>query len=226
MGPGRAADIIREGLFRGADNGYLLTDRAFAGADTLATSYALATAIRKIGEYDIIIGGRQAIDGDTAQVGPQVAEKLGLTQITYAEEILEVGDGKIKVKRHIDGGVETVEGPLPIVITVNGSAAPCRPRNAKLIQRYKYAKTISERQNQDNDYFSNLYENRPYLNLTEWSVSDVDADLDQVGLAGSPTKVKQIENVVFQAKESKKLSGNDTEIDELMKELIVNHTIG
>ncbi|HBJ07928.1 MAG TPA: electron transfer flavoprotein subunit beta, partial [Coprobacter fastidiosus] len=100
----------------------------------------------------------------------------------------------------------------------------CRPRNAKLIQRYKYAKTISERQNQDNDYFSNLYENRPYLNLTEWSVSDVDADLDQVGLAGSPTKVKQIENVVFQAKESKKLSGNDTEIDELMKELIVNHT--
>ena len=226
MGPGRAADIIREGLFRGADNGYLLTDRAFAGADTLATSYALATAIRKIGDCDIIIGGRQAIDGDTAQVGPQVAEKLGLTQITYAEEILEVGDGKIKVKRHIDGGVETVEGPLPIVITVNGSAAPCRPRNAKLIQRYKYAKTISERQNQDNDYFSNLYENRPYLNLTEWSVSDVDADLDQVGLAGSPTKVKQIENVVFQAKESKKLSGNDTEIDELMKELIVNHTIG
>ena len=114
MGPGRAADIIREGPFRGADNGYLLTDRAFAGADTLATSYALATAIRKIGECDIIIGGRQAIDGDTAQVGPQVAEKLGLTQITYAEEILEVGDGKIKVKRHIDGGVETVEGPTEV----------------------------------------------------------------------------------------------------------------
>ena len=226
MGPGRAAEIIREGLYRGADNGYLLTDRAFAGADTLATSYALATAIRKIGEYDIIVGGRQAIDGDTAQVGPQVAEKLGLSQVTYVEEIQEVKDGRIRVKRHIDGGVETVEGPLPIVLTVNGSAAPCRPRNAKLIQRYKYAKTISERQNQDNDYFSNLYENRPYLNLTEWSVSDVDADLDQVGLAGSPTKVKQIENVVFQAKESKKLSGNDTEIDELMKELIVNHTIG
>ena len=136
MGPGRAAEIIREGLYRGADNGYLLTDRAFAGADTLATSYALATAIKKIGGYDIIIGGRQAIDGDTAQVGPQVAEKLGLTQITYAEEILKVGDGSITVKRHIDGGVETVEGPLPIVITVNGSAAPCRPRNAKLLQKY------------------------------------------------------------------------------------------
>ena len=204
MGPPRAADIIREGLFRGADGGVLLTDRAFAGADTLATSYALACAVKKMKDYDIIIGGRQAIDGDTAQVGPQVAEKLGLPQITYAEKILKVQDGKIQVK----------------------SADDCRPRNAKLIQRYKYAKTISERQNQDNDYFSNLYENRPYLNLTEWSVSDVDADLDQVGLAGSPTKVKQIENVVFQAKESKKLSGNDTEIDELMKELIVNHTIG
>ena len=94
MGPGRAADIIREGLFRGADNGYLLTDRAFAGADTLATSYALATAICKIGNCDIIIGGRQAIDGDTAQVGPQVAEKLGLTQITYAEEILELSTAR------------------------------------------------------------------------------------------------------------------------------------
>ena len=112
MGPDGQPIIIREGLFRGADNGYLLTDRAFAGADTLATSYALATAIRKIGDCDIIIGGRQAIDGDTAQVGPQVAEKLGLTQITYAEEILEVGEGKIKVKRHIDGGVETVRRPV------------------------------------------------------------------------------------------------------------------
>ena len=226
MGPPRAADIIREGLFRGADGGVLLTDRAFAGADTLATSYALACAVKKMKDYDIIIGGRQAIDGDTAQVGPQVAEKLGLPQITYAEKILKVQDGKIQVKRRLERGVEVVEAKYPVVITVNGSADDWSPSNEKLIQRYKYAKTISERQIQDNDYFSNLYENRPYLNLTEWSVSDVDADLDQVGLAGSPTKVKQIENVVFQAKESKKLSGNDTEIDELMKELIVNHTIG
>ena len=125
MGPGRAAEIIREGLYRGADNGYLLTDRAFAGADTLATSYALATAIKKIGDYDLIIGGRQAIDGDTAQVGPQVAEKLGLTQITYTEEVLNVDEEarQITVKRHIDGGVETVVGPLPIVLTVNGDLA-------------------------------------------------------------------------------------------------------
>ena len=99
MGPGRAAEIIREGLYRGADDGYLLTDRAFAGADTLATSYALAMAIRKIGSYDLIIGGRQAIDGDTAQVGPQVAEKLGLTQITYTEEIVKIEKNRITAKR-------------------------------------------------------------------------------------------------------------------------------
>ena len=114
----------------------------FAGADTLATSYALATAIKKIGDVDIVIGGRQAIDGDTAQVGPQVAQKLGLNQVTYAEDVLSVKDGKATIKRVIDGGVETVEAPLPVVITVNGSAAPCRPQNAKLVMKYKRATTF------------------------------------------------------------------------------------
>ena len=233
MGPGRAAEIIREGLYRGADGGYLLTDRAFAGADTLATSYALATAVKKIKDYDIIIGGRQAIDGDTAQVGPQVAEKLGLTQITYAEEILRVNEAarRITVRRHIDGGVETVEGPLPIVITVNGSAAPCRPRNAKLVQKYKRAMGAQEKTACHADAaaavpYADLYEKRPYLNIREWSVSDVDGDLAQCGLSGSPTKVKSVENVVFQAKESKTLTGADKDIEELIVELLANHTIG
>lgn len=227
MGPGRAAEIIREGLYRGADNGYLLTDRAFAGADTLATSYALSMAIRKMGECDVIIGGRQAIDGDTAQVGPQVAEKLGLTQITYAEEILKLDEAakRITVKRHIDGGVETVEGPLPIVITVNGSAAPCRPRNAKLVMKYKRALGAQEKAGQDLPY-ADIYEKRDYLNITEWSVADVEGDLVQCGLSGSPTKVKAIQNIVFQAKESKTLTSSDEEIDDLMKELLANHTIG
>ena len=227
MGPGRAAEIIREGLYRGADGGYLLTDRAFAGADTLATSYALATAIKKIGEYDIIIGGRQAIDGDTAQVGPQVAEKLGLTQITYAEEILNVDEAtrRITVKRHIDGGVETVEGPLPIVITVNGSAAPCRPRNAKLVMKYKRALGAQEKAATTVD-MPELYETRPYLNIQEWNVADVNGDLAQCGLSGSPTKVKAIQNIVFQAKESKTLTGSDKDVEDLIVELLANHTIG
>ena len=226
MGPGRAAEIIREGLYRGADNGYLLTDRAFAGADTLATSYALATAIRKIGDYDLIVGGRQAIDGDTAQVGPQVAEKLGLPQVTYAEEVLNVDESarRITVKRHIDGGVETVEAPLPVVLTVNGSAAPCRPRNAKLVMKYKYA--LGKQERPAEVAHAELYEKRPYLNIQEWSVADVEGDLSQCGLAGSPTKVKAIQNIVFQAKESKTLSGSDADVEGLMVELLANHTIG
>lgn len=225
MGPGRAAEILREGLFRGTDDGVLLTDRAFAGADTLATSYALSMAVRKIGKFDIIVSGRQAIDGDTAQVGPQVAEKLGIPQITYAENIEKIENGKITVKRRLTNGVEVVECPLPVVITVNGSARACRPRNAKLLLKYKHAKTITERQAENIDYID-IYSSRPYLNLTEWSVDDVEADKEQCGLSGSPTKVKKIENVVFQAKESRQLTDDDVDIEELMKELIDSHTIG
>ena len=225
MGPARAAEILREGLFRGADDGVLLTDRAFAGADTLATSYALSMAVRKIGDFDIIVSGRQAIDGDTAQVGPQVAEKLGVPQITYAEAIESIDKKKIRVKRRLENGVEVVEAPLPLVITVNGSARTCRPRNAKYLQKYKHARTVTERQSENIDYID-IYDSRPYLNLVEWSVADVNADPVQCGLSGSPTKVKKIENVVFQAKESKRLTDDDTELEELIKELIANHTIG
>lgn len=230
MGPGRAAEIIREGLYRGADNGYLLTDRAFAGADTLATSYALSMAIRKIGKFDLIIGGRQAIDGDTAQVGPQVAEKLGIPQITYAEEIVKIEPAKITVKRGISGGVETVTAPMPILITVNGSAAECRPRNAKLLQKYKRALGAQEKAEITKTGatlpFAEMYDQYPYLNIVEWSVADVEGDMMQCGLSGSPTKVKTVQNIVFQAKENKVISSEDNEIDALMKELIENHTIG
>ncbi|MDR0230851.1 MAG: electron transfer flavoprotein subunit beta/FixA family protein [Dysgonamonadaceae bacterium] len=225
MGPGRAAEIIREGLFRGADGGYLLTDRAFAGADTLATSYALSMAIRKIEKFDVIISGRQAIDGDTAQVGPQVAEKLGIPQITYAEEIQSITNGTIRVKRRLERGIEIVEGKLPMVVTVNSSAPECRPRNAKLLQKYKHARTVTEKQAEAVDY-EDLYSIRPYLNLAEWSVTDVSANIEDCGLSGSPTKVKKIESVVFQAKESKTFDSSDVDIEELMVELINNHTIG
>lgn len=224
MGPPRAAEIIRQGLYRGADTGWLLTDRLFAGADTLATSYALATAIKKIGGVDIVIGGRQAIDGDTAQVGPQVAEKLGLSQVTYAEEILKCEDGKLTIRRYIDGGVETVEAPMPIVITVNGSAAPCRPCNAKLVMKYKHATAPMERT--PGMPYAELYEERPYLTLNQWSVADVDGDPQQCGLSGSPTKVKAVQNIVFQAKECKRLSAADADIEGMVKELLSEKIIG
>lgn len=224
MGPDRAAEIIREGLYRGADNGYLLTDRAFAGSDTLATSYAISCAIKKIGSFDLIICGRQAIDGDTAQVGPQVAEKLGIPQITYAEEIKEVSDGKAIIKRRLERGIEIVSCALPLVVTVNSSAPDCRPRNATRLMKYKHAKTITERQNSSEDYIK-LVSDRPYLNINEITVNDIDAELAQLGLMGSPTKVKKIENVIFQAKEAKVLGNDRDEIELLIKELVANHTL-
>ena len=225
MGLPRAAESIRERLYRGADTGIVLTDRALAGADTLATSYAIATAIKHLGKYDIILGGRQAIDGDTAQVGPQVAEKLGLPQVTYAESV-NVEDGKAIVKRRLESGVETVECPLPLVVTVNGSADACRPRNARLIQKYKYAVTPSEKATLAEDKLK-LVEARDFLNLKEWGAAEINADLEQCGLAGSPTKVKNVVNVVFVAKESKVIEGNDEEgLECLIKDLIAEHTIG
>ena len=226
MGPPRAGEIIRQGLYRGADTGWLLTDRLFAGADTLATSYALATAIKKIGDVDIVIGGRQAIDGDTAQVGPQVAQKLGLNQVTYAEEILKIEDGKATIRRHIDGGVETVEAPLPVVITVNGSAAPCRPCNAKLVMKYKYATCPMERPAETDERMKKLYDERAYLTLNQWSVADVDGDASQCGLAGSPTKVKTVKNIVFKAKEIKTLTVSDADVEGLIQELLNEKIIG
>ena len=226
MGPPRATDVIRDGLYRGADGGVLLTDRAFAGADTLATSYALSQAIKKMGMPDIVIGGRQAIDGDTAQVGPQVAQKLGLNQVTYVTCVEKVHDGKINLLRHIDGGMERVEAPLPILLTVNGNAAPCRPRNAKLVMKYKRAMAPLERPADGTLPHAEEYDKKPYLNVTQWSVADVDGDLQQCGLAGSPTKVKAVQNIVFKAKESKRLTGSDADVEDLIKELLDSHTIG
>ena len=229
MGLPKAEEVLREAMAMGADKGILVTDRVLGGADTWATSTTIAGALRNI-DYDLIITGRQAIDGDTAQVGPQVAEKLGLPQVTYVEEIQEVKEGRIRVKRHIDGGVETVEAPLPIVLTVNGSAAPCRPRNAKLVQKYKRALGGQEKAAITKDGaelpYASLYESRPYLNIIEWSVADVNGDTKQCGLSGSPTKVKKIENIIFQAKESKTITGSDADVENLIVELLANHTIG
>ncbi len=225
MGPVRAAEVIREGLYRGADSGILLTDRAFAGSDTRATSYALSQAIKKMGKTDLIIAGRQAIDGDTAQVGPQVAEKLNMLQITYVEEVAELKNDTIILKRRLDRGVETVKCKLPLVMTVNGTAPECRVRNAKLLMQYKRARTITELQRENEDY-THLYNERSDLNIAEWTVNDIETDSSQLGLTGSPTKVKTIVNVVLQAKDSKVISDSDADIENMMIELIDSHVIG
>ena len=225
MGPARAADILREGLYRGADAGILLTDRAFAGADTLATSYALTSAIRKIGKFDIILCGRQAIDGDTAQVGPQVAQQLNLPQVTYTRRIVDFDGEKITIERSIENGVEVVEAPLPLLLTVDGAAAPCRPRNAYRLLRFQRAATPSE-QAADGYRYAEKAAADSSLTLQEWNLAFVGGDASRCGLSGSPTKVKKVDNVIFQAKESKRFTADDEQIKELVAELLANHTIG
>ena len=214
MGPARAAEIIREGLFRGADGGGLLSDRKFAGSDTLATSYALSQAVKKLNP-DLIVAGRQAIDGDTAQVGPPVAEKLNIPQVTYAEQILEISDSNIVIRRRLERGIEVVSAPLPLLVTVHATAAPCRPRNAKFLMKYKSARTLTEDSTVSGP-----------MQITEWGAANIGGDDQSFGLSGSPTKVKKVENIVFQAKEAKRLTSSDADIDSLISELFTNHTIG
>lgn len=225
MGPPRAADIIREGYYRGVDNGVMISDRRFGGADTLATSYTLVRGIKKLAPYDLILGGRQAIDGDTAQVGPQCAEKLNIPQVTYVEEIIKITDNEIIAKRRLEKGVETVSTPFPCLMTVHGSSPACRSRHAKRVMQYKYARTKTELRSAD-DLLLSIHEKRPYLTIPEWSVEDIQADISKIGLAGSPTKVKSVENIILTANEAKILSDSDADIEMMIKELIEHHNIG
>ena len=227
MGPSRAAEIIRESMFRGADNGFVVSDKRFAGSDTLATSYALSAAIKKLGKVDIVFSGRQAIDGDTAQVGPQVAEKLDIPQITYAEELMSMTENEIVIKRRLDRGVETVKSSFPVLVTVHGNANDCRPRHAKLLMTNKKACSVSEvmERQQSIEDMEALWASKPYLKIEEWTADDINPDFERLGLSGSPTKVKSIENVVLTSKENKKINNSESEINELMKELISSHII-
>ena len=224
MGPPQADTALREALAMGVDKAYLVSDRAFGGADTWATSNTLAAAIKKIG-YDLIIAGRQAIDGDTAQVGPQTAEKLNIPQITYAEELLDINREAVTIKRRLERGIEVVQAKLPVMITVHSSAPDCRPRHARLTMKYKHARTASELQEASNHYTA-LRDTRPYLNINEWTVADLNANDAWLGLNGSPTKVKKIDNVVLTHKDATVMTSSEQDIDLLMKELIASHVIG
>jgi len=218
MGPPRAAEIVRESLYRGADKGFLLTDRKFAGSDTLATSYAIAQAIKQV-KPNLIFCGLQAIDGDTAQVGPQIAEKLAIPQITYAEKLIEINEQTIVVKRRLENGIETVKTSLPALITVHGSAPACRARDAKKLMKFKHARTLSELKEEENDKAA-LFKERPYLLIEEWNADKVHADERSLGLTGSPTKVKKIDNVILTQKENKTLTSSNSDIEQLMTELL------
>lgn len=233
MGPPRASDMLKECLYMGADKAYLISDRKFAGSDTLATSYVLSEAINYIGKFDIVFAGRQAIDGDTAQVGPQTAEKLDLPQITYAEEVLNLEEKTITVKRKIDGGSETLEGQLPLLITVVKGATQPRPFSAKRVMAYKNAKTLLDIEKMANDnsllYLDDLLleykDKKLYIEtITTENLSDI--DLTRLGLHGSPTKVHKIESVVLSGGDAHKVEPTKEGIGELIDELLNDHILG
>lgn len=234
MGPPNATAVLRASLYRGADECILLTDRAFAGADTLATSYALSCCAKKYGKFDLVLCGRQAIDGDTAQVGPQLAEKLDIPQLAYVQDVLELSKNKITVKRTIEGGYEVLEAPTPVLLTVIEGNEP-RPMNASRIMKYKRARTRSElaRDHADANYtdaefLSEEAENLIGKNLLihEWTAEDVNADKGRVGLPGSPTKVKKIQSVILTGGEGKSIEPTEAGISDLIHELIEDHTLG
>jgi len=234
MGPPNASEVLRQALYRGADETVLLTDRAFAGADTLATSYALSCCAKKIGKFDLILCGRQAIDGDTAQVGPQLAEKLNLPQISYVEEVISLEKNKVKAKRAIEGGFEVLESPLPALMTVVDANDP-RPPAASRLMRFKKAKTKTELLAQhagasytDAEFIEGESQElrKKGLWINELNASEAGADLERTGLKGSPTKVKQIMSVVLKGGTFKKIEPTEEGINSLMHELIEDHTLG
>lgn len=220
MGPPAATAVLKEALYRGVDRAVILTDRKFAGSDTLSTSYILSRAIRKTGGFDLIICGRQAIDGNTAQVGPQVAEKLGINQLTYVEEINRVDSGHITLYRLIDGGREIVRSPLPVLLTVVDTANRVRPPSVKKMLKYKKAKCAGQIEDPaESDKLS-----AKGLLIEQWDARALDADLSLCGLSGSPTRVKKITQVVLKGKTFKPVSPDEQGINTMLQELVSEYS--
>jgi electron transfer flavoprotein beta subunit len=256
MGPPAAVQVLRESLYRGADEVVLLTDRRFAGADTLATSYALACSVRRLGDVDLVLCGRQAIDGDTAQVGPQTAEKLGLPQITCVSRIDEVvparrhavtpsgpgtaaddGRGSITATRSIEGGYETLRAPLPALLTITGEANDPRPPSAKLVLTYKdiaaeawpdYDDSYLDPQSDAAEVCLIDHDGRPVCRarVVLWDAAAIGTEEGHTGLRGSPTRVKEIESVVLAQPDARMVEPTEAGIAELVHELIAEHILG
>ncbi len=240
MGPVGAAEVLRECLYRGADRALIISDRRAAASDTLATSYILSRAIKKIGSYDLVFCGRQAIDGDTAQVGPQLAEKLGLAQVTYFERIIELEGRTARIRRNVGHGWEVLEARLPLLLTVLDTANEPRPAAAKRMMRYKRARSEGEvarevaaaipdasERDRENERGSRL-ETLQMRNLLieQWGLDDVDADLQWCGLSGSPTKVHRVQSIVLTKEGYKEVVPTEDGVREMVHELIVDHTLG
>ena len=228
MGPPPAIQVLKESLYRGADFVALISDRKFAAADTLATSYALKCAIEKIGKYDLVFCGRQAIDGDTAQVGPQTAEKLGINQITCVSDIekLDVKGKSITAKRSIEGGFEVVKSSFPVLLTITDEGFIPRPPSAIKVMTYKNASAELTQEEYDESYLDSDSATKSENTVALWDIAAIGANPDQCGLSGSPTKVKKIDSVVLKSGEIKMIENTEEAIGNMVHELIADHTIG
>jgi electron transfer flavoprotein beta subunit len=240
MGPLAACEVLREGLYRGVDRVILLTDRRAAGSDTLATSYILSRAVRKIGRYDFVFCGRQAIDGDTAQVGPQLAEKLGIPQITYFERITELNATHARIRRNVGNGWEVLETPLPVLLTVLDTANEPRPSAARRVMRYKRASTADEvarqvaaampdaaAEQREAEQARRLEQLKMKgLLMEQWNLDNMDTDFQWCGLAGSPTKVHRVQSIVLTKEGYTEIQPTKDGVRDMIHELIVDHTLG
>ncbi len=240
MGPLGASEVLRQCLYRGADRAIIVNDRRAAASDTLATSYILSRAIKTIGDYDFVFCGRQAIDGDTAQVGPQLAEKLGVSQVTYLDDIIELSDRTIRVKRNVGAGWEIVEARLPLLLTVMDTANEPRPAAARRMMRYKRARCMGEverdvsaamkgatDEDREREQGRRVERLRMHgLFIEQWNLDDIEADLQWCGLSGSPTKVHRVQSIVLTKEGFKEVEATEEGVRSLIHELIVDHTLG
>jgi electron transfer flavoprotein beta subunit len=240
MGPPKAGDLLRDCLYRGADRAILITDRRAAASDTLATSYILAQAVKTVGRFDFVFCGRQAIDGDTAQVGPQCAEKLGVTQVTYMDQFLGAADGVVRLRRNLGRGWEIVEAKLPVLITVIDTANTPRPRAARRVMRYKRARVQAELAGEvkaampeasDEAVQAEVLRRTDALKqagqlMEQWTMDDIHADLSRCGLAGSPTKVFKIQAIVLTKSGYTEIPPTEEGASQLIHELVVDRTLG
>ena len=241
MGPPNAGNVpLKDCLYRGADRAILLTDRRAAVSDTHATSYILSQVIRKIGRYDFVFCGRQAIDGDTAQVGPQCAEKLGIKQVTYMEKIEEVRGTTARIRRNVGNGWEVVECELPVLVTVLDTANEPRPPAAKRVMRHKRARMPAELQMEVNKQMPDASaeekaaEGKKQLDalreagmaMEQWDVDDIEADLTWCGMAGSPTKVHRVQWIVLTKEGHTEVEPTEEGVRGMVRELVVDRTLG
>ncbi|HUU81870.1 MAG TPA: electron transfer flavoprotein subunit beta/FixA family protein [Phycisphaerae bacterium] len=240
MGPLNAAEVLRECLYRGADRAILLTDRRAAASDTLATSYILSRAVRTIGKYDLVFCGRQAIDGDTAQVGPQMAEKLGVAQVTYFERFEELDGRTARVRRNVGNGWEVLEARLPLLITVLDIANEPRPPAARRVMQYKRARVVNEvardvgvempeatdeeREIEQANRIEKL--KMRGLLMEQWDLDTVEADMQWCGLSGSPTKVHRVQSIVLTKEGYTEIPPTEEGVRRMIQKLIVDHTLG